>query len=261
MLSGIVPSDINFGRTTNAIASVSPVAGYGFGFAYHGLQIVHDTAVSTGQAALGAVMYYTDPHIQTQVNKQILAAIADAAANPQVVQGAIRHSTLGWIHRMHNDLVSGDPDRVTGAAAEVTNVASLALDAAFSVRALARFGEDLATGVSTDSRVTRVGRWMAPAEHEAMLETGMVQPNRTTVVHVSRPADPIPYMRQAPRGSRYVEFGVPDDALVPGYNNRLAQIPGPDSLRSRLAASRGRPPYSYPPAIDIRWIASKVRAQ
>jgi hypothetical protein len=105
---------------------------------------------------------------------------------------------------------------------------------------------------------TRVGRWMSAQEHEAMLNSGLVQPGRTGVINVARPADVESYMRQAAPGTRYVEFDVPESSLVPGGREGWATIPGPDSIYSRLNARRGLPPYEFPLALNIEWIASKL---
>lgn len=93
-----------------------------------------------------------------------------------------------------------------------------------------------------------------------MLDSGMVQAGRhSPQVSVAHPADVEAYMRQAAPGSRYVEFDVPTGSLVTGGKEGWATIPGPDSIFSRLAAQRGLPPYSYPPASNIEWIASRIR--
>lgn len=91
-----------------------------------------------------------------------------------------------------------------------------------------------------------------------MLDTGMVQQGRTGVINVARPADPLSFMRQAAPGSRYVEFDVPEASLVQGGKEGWATIPGPDSIFSRLNTQRGLPPYEFPPALNIGWIASKL---
>jgi hypothetical protein len=94
--------------------------------------------------------------------------------------------------------------------------------------------------------LTRVGRWMSPEEYQAMEDAGMVQPGRVSPqVSVAHPADIEAYMQQAAPGSRYVEFDVPENSLVPGGKEGWATIPGPDSIFSRLALQRGLPPYSY----------------
>jgi RHS repeat-associated protein len=107
------------------------------------------------------------------------------------------------------------------------------------------------------SGLTRVGRWMSPQEHQAMVDTGMVQPGRTGVINVARPPDPLAF-RAAPSGSRYVEFDVPGSSLVQGGTKGWATIPGPDSIFSRVNMLRGLPPYEFPPALNIEWVASRL---
>jgi RHS repeat-associated protein len=118
-------------------------------------------------------------------------------------------------------------------------------------------GADLAAE-DTGAGLTRVGRWMSPQEHQGMLDTGMVQEGRTGVINVAHPADPLSFMRQAASGSRYVEFDVPQTSLVQGGKAGWATIPGPDSIFSRLNIQRGLPPYQFPPALNIEWVASKL---
>jgi RHS repeat-associated protein len=113
-----------------------------------------------------------------------------------------------------------------------------------------------ALGVDTSS-LTRVGRWMSRVEHVAMLETGMVQEGAGGTTYVADPADPAAYGKQAAMRSRYLEFDVPRDCLIPGGKTGWAQIPGPDSLYGRLAAMRGQPVPQFPPAANIEWLLTK----
>jgi hypothetical protein len=115
-------------------------------------------------------------------------------------------------------------------------------------------------GAGPESGLTRVGRWMSPEEHTAMESTRMVRPRQyAPQVSVAHPASVEAYMRQAAPRSHYVEFDVPEASLVPGGKQGWAIIPGPDSIFSRLALKRGLPPYNYPPALNIEWVASKIR--
>jgi RHS repeat-associated protein len=107
------------------------------------------------------------------------------------------------------------------------------------------------------SVLTRVGRWMSSVEHEAMIETGMVQEGGGGTTYVAYPADPAAYGYQAARGTRYLEFDVPPDSLTPAGKAGWAQIPGPDSLYGRLAAMRGLPIPQFPPAINLEWLLTK----
>lgn len=84
----------------------------------------------------------------------------------------------------------------------------------------------------------------------------MVQPGRYSPhTDVSRPANPETFRPTNPLSTRYVEFDVPSNSLVQGGKGDWAHIPGPDSIFSRLP---GRPPYSYPPASNIEWVASWI---
>jgi RHS repeat-associated protein len=105
--------------------------------------------------------------------------------------------------------------------------------------------------------LTRVGRWMSSSEHEAMVETGMVQEGGGGTTYVAHPADSTAYGPQAALGSRYIEFDVPRDSVVPAGKTGWAQIPGPDSLYGRLAAMRGLSVRPFPPAVNIEWLLTK----
>jgi hypothetical protein len=90
-----------------------------------------------------------------------------------------------------------------------------------------------------------------------MLETGIVQEGAGGTTYVADPADPAAYGKQAAMRSRYLEFDVPRDCLIPGGKTGWAQIPGPDSLYGRLAAMRGQPVPQFPPAANIEWLLTK----
>ncbi len=107
--------------------------------------------------------------------------------------------------------------------------------------------------------VTRVGRWMSPKEHVAMVDDGFVQPGKYSPhTDVAHPANVDAFMRQAAPGSRYVEFDVPASSLARGGKEGWAHIPGPDSIFSRLRVRQGLPPYAYPAAENIQWVASRI---
>ncbi|MGH2769078.1 MAG: RHS repeat-associated core domain-containing protein, partial [Actinomycetota bacterium] len=106
--------------------------------------------------------------------------------------------------------------------------------------------------------LTRVGRWMSPREHAAMVRTGEVQVGAGGTTHVAHPANPESYMRQAAPGSHYVEFDVPANSLSPAGRPDWAQIPSPDHLLGRLAAKRGTPVPSPVPASNIVHHATKL---
>ncbi len=109
--------------------------------------------------------------------------------------------------------------------------------------------------------LTRVGRWMNADEQAAMTQTGRVQPNINGAGHqsVAHPANIESYMMTAKPGTRYVEFDVPSSSLVQGGKEGWAVIPGPDSIHTRLAQSRGLPGFEYPEATNIEWLASRIR--
>jgi hypothetical protein len=102
--------------------------------------------------------------------------------------------------------------------------------------------------------LTRVGRWMSPAEHDAMSATGTVQEGAGGVTSVAHPADPEAFMRQASSGSRYVEFDVPSEALSPGGKAGWATIRGPNSWW----ANYGMALPEMPSAFNIDWLASRL---
>ena len=119
-----------------------------------------------------------------------------------------------------------------------------------------------ASGYAAETETTTVGRWMSAEEHQAMESTGMVQPGKySPMTDVANPADVSAYAKQAASGSRYVQFDVPTESLVQGGKEGWAHIPVPDSSYSRLNVSKGLPPYEYPPATNIQWLASKILAR
>ncbi len=99
---------------------------------------------------------------------------------------------------------------------------------------------------------TRVGRWMSPDEHAAMVRTGEVQVGGGATTSVSHPADVSSYLRQARPGSAYAEFYVPASGLRSGGAPGWAQIPSPTHpLYGRLAEKTGVPLQSPVPACNI----------
>ncbi|MEY9889191.1 RHS repeat-associated protein [Catenulispora sp. MAP5-51] len=120
-------------------------------------------------------------------------------------------------------------------------------------------GDGSEGGTSPDeAELTRVGRWMGKDEYDKMVSTGMVQEGAGGTTYVASPADPAAYGRQAAPGTGYAEFDVPSSSLHPAGDPGWAQIPGPDSLRSRLAVRRGQPPLEFPPATNIGdWMGPK----
>ena len=119
--------------------------------------------------------------------------------------------------------------------------------------------EDSEPGTSPDeAELTRVGRWMSKDEYDNMVSTGMVQEGAGGTTYVASPADPASYARQAAPGTGYAEFDVPSSSLRGAGEPGWAQIPGPNSLHSRLAERRGEPPLQFPPATNIGdWMGPK----
>jgi RHS repeat-associated protein len=121
---------------------------------------------------------------------------------------------------------------------------------------LARGGIAAIAGAGGEGAVT-VGRWMSAAEHEAMESSGMVQESLSGTTHVASPADPSAFIRQAAKGSRYVEFDVPASALKQTQQG-WAKIIGPNSLEGRLATLKGLPLPQMPAASNITHLADKL---
>jgi RHS repeat-associated protein len=102
--------------------------------------------------------------------------------------------------------------------------------------------------------LTRVGRWMSEAEHEAMSASRTVQEGAGGVTSVAHPADVEAFMSQAKSGTRYVEFDVPSSALSQGGKAGWASIRGPNSWFAKY----GKALPEMPPAVNIEWIASRL---
>ncbi|MDX6039973.1 RHS repeat-associated core domain-containing protein, partial [Scandinavium lactucae] len=102
-----------------------------------------------------------------------------------------------------------------------------------------------------------VGRWMGPEEYKKMTETGQVMQSSTGTTHVAFHADINAFGKQAKNGAMYVEFDVPESALIP-TNEGWAKIVGPDSIEGRLAKRKGLPAPEMPTAQNIRVLGSKI---
>ncbi|MEI7184351.1 RHS repeat-associated core domain-containing protein, partial [Pectobacterium carotovorum] len=105
--------------------------------------------------------------------------------------------------------------------------------------------------------LVKVGRWMSPAEHQQMLETGKVVQSNTGTTHVAYPADVEAFGKQAKPGTVYAEFDVPEESLIK-TNEGWAKIAGPDSLEGRLAKRKGQPVPEMPKAGNIEVKAKKT---
>jgi len=128
--------------------------------------------------------------------------------------------------------------------------------------AIATVGAGFAAGAAEEGSgagLTRVGRWMSQSEYSDVTNTGTVQPgpNSFGTTYVANPADPSAYPGGNP-GDIYAEFDVPDSSLQAAGKEGWAQIPGPNSLYSRLAARQGLPLPEFPPALNVEWVASRI---
>ncbi len=104
--------------------------------------------------------------------------------------------------------------------------------------------------------LTRVGRWMSPEEHAAMVRTGEVQVGGGGTTYVANPANVNAFPpNRFP--SNYVEFDVPTGSLRPGQSG-WAQIPSPDSVWGRLAAKQGVTVQSPVSACNIVLVATRT---
>lgn len=102
-----------------------------------------------------------------------------------------------------------------------------------------------------DDEWERVGRWMSPTEYGLMRSTNAVQVGGGNTTYVSRPPNPDVNRGAPSRGSYFVEFEVPSQALFPGGQRGSAQIPGPGHRLDILSATRGRPIPRPVPARNI----------
>ncbi len=101
-----------------------------------------------------------------------------------------------------------------------------------------------------------VGRWMSEEEYSAMVRTGRVQESRAGGAKgVLYPPNPASY-KAAPPGDIYVEFDVPK-SILEGKSVGQVAIPGPNSLRGRLAVQKGLSPPQMPRATNIRIVGKK----
>lgn len=104
-------------------------------------------------------------------------------------------------------------------------------------------------GSGAGTEATRVGRWMSQAEYDKMVETGKVQMSGDNKVHVANPADIEAFRKQAPIGSIYVEFDVPNNTISAGGTDGWGIINGPGSLKDRLNAKKGLPRITEMPSV------------
>jgi RHS repeat-associated protein len=101
-----------------------------------------------------------------------------------------------------------------------------------------------------DGMVT-VGRWMSGAEHQAMMETGMVQRGGGGFTYVVYPASRDAYISARP-GSVYAEFDVPKSSLIPGGRPGDFKMSDSDTIFARLAQKKGNPVPQLPEAKNIK---------
>ncbi|APU19207.1 DNRLRE domain-containing protein [Actinoalloteichus sp. GBA129-24] len=106
-------------------------------------------------------------------------------------------------------------------------------------------------GHSPDDGMVTVGRWMSGAEHQAMMETGMVQRGGGGFTYVVYPASRDAYISARP-GSVYAEFDVPQSSLIPGGRPGDFKMSDSDTIFARLAQKKGNPVPQLPEAKNIK---------
>ncbi|WP_420719766.1 hypothetical protein [Streptomyces sp. NRRL WC-3618] len=105
-----------------------------------------------------------------------------------------------------------------------------------------------------------VGRWMSGAEHQAVMETGMVQRGGGGFTYVAYPASRDAYISARP-GSVYAEFGVPKYSLIPGGRSGDFKMSDSDTIFARLAQKKGGPVPQLPEAKNIKTSCSSCRTR
>ncbi|WP_055550526.1 polymorphic toxin-type HINT domain-containing protein [Streptomyces kanamyceticus] len=106
-------------------------------------------------------------------------------------------------------------------------------------------------GHTPDDGMVTVGRWMSGAEHQAMMETGMVQRGGGGFTYVVYPASRDAYISARP-GSVYAEFDVPKSSLIPGGRSGDFKMSDSDTIFARLAQKKGNPVPQLPEAKNIK---------
>ncbi|MFF4500289.1 polymorphic toxin-type HINT domain-containing protein [Streptomyces sp. NPDC001401] len=106
-------------------------------------------------------------------------------------------------------------------------------------------------GHTPDDGMVTVGRWMSSAEHQAMMETGMVQRGGGGFTYVVYPASRDAYISARP-GSVYAEFDVPKSSLIPGGRPGDFKMSDSDTIFARLAQKKGNPVPQLPEAKNIK---------
>ena len=99
----------------------------------------------------------------------------------------------------------------------------------------------------------RVGRWMSVQECQKMKATNKVIESDSGTTHVAVPPNPNAFGKQAPTGSVFVAFDVPDSSVkMTNTQSGWGKILGPNTLEARLAKKKGRPVPQMPEATDIQ---------
>jgi RHS repeat-associated protein len=106
-------------------------------------------------------------------------------------------------------------------------------------------------GHTPDDGMVTVGRWMSGAEHQAMMETGMVQRGGGGFTYVVYPASRDAYISARP-GSVYAEFDVPKSSLIPGGRPGDFKMSDSGTIFARLAQKKGNPVPQLPEAKNIK---------
>jgi RHS repeat-associated protein len=131
-------------QVADAINPYSPSMAATIGFADRGGQIATDSVKGVANLAVQSVRYQADPTFRQQVAASIVASGRGFAADPgAAVRSGVSSAALRsakWSGSMQDALTSGNGYRFGAAAADVTSVASVALDAGIGVASLARAG-------------------------------------------------------------------------------------------------------------------------
>ena len=102
----------------------------------------------------------------------------------------------------------------------------------------------------------RVGRWMSKAEYQNMLATKRVQEGGGGLTFSSTDG-PGSFMKQAPKGSVYVEYDVPADSLLPGGKAGWVKNIGPNAPKSQILMLNKKGGEMLPKVSNIELVMEK----
>jgi hypothetical protein len=109
---------------------------------------------------------------------------------------------------------------------------------------------------NTKSGYVRVGRWMSRVEYENMLATNRVQEGGGGLTFASIEG-PGSFMKQAPKGSVYVEYDVPANSLLPGGKVGWVKNIGPNAPKSQTLMLNKKGGEMLPEAVNIKLVMEK----